>query len=162
MSVASLSTQFFSMTSACRQPCHPRDARTLLLLRVCCFCAARFFLDLVATLPYHVIGAISTLGSSGSVQMLTVAICKIPIFIRLFRLAHKLDEVMFSLSMLGNGLCVYNLCARAHSFDPVVLTSFLALGHTCCRSCLALGTFASSCRCSASSWWHTGLRAFGG
>ena len=27
------------------------------------------------------------------VQMLTVAICKIPICTRLFRLAHKLDEV---------------------------------------------------------------------
>ena len=81
------------MVSAAQPSSRQLELPLITFLREINRCATRFFWDLVATMPYHVIGALSTLGSSGSVQMLTVAICKIPICIRLFRLAHKLDEV---------------------------------------------------------------------
>jgi hypothetical protein len=52
-----------------------------------------FMYDLLASLPYHLVGAIVTFGLSGGAHTLTVAICKIPICMRLGRIWRKLDEI---------------------------------------------------------------------
>ena len=52
-----------------------------------------FVWDLVATLPYHIIGTLATIGAPSETRMLVVGLCKIPVCMRLPRLTHKLDEI---------------------------------------------------------------------
>ena len=49
--------------------------------------------DLLGTLPLHLIAAAATLGAPTRVQVLAMAVCKVPIGARLMRLGHKLGEI---------------------------------------------------------------------
>ena len=100
-----------------------------------------FMWDLVATLPYHLVGAIVTVGQSDSNRVLIVGLCKIPVCSRLLRLSHKLDELtsvgyfrvvlqMFGFMMVAHWVaCLWWMIGESHyaveESDGQTFTSWL-------------------------------------